>query len=315
MTLNPLVPLAYYPPKEGLGSKVRELQEGSALAQRLTPSKEKLELQKACQEFESLFLFYLLKTLRKTIPSGSFLGKSPGKDIYNSLIDQEVAKAMSQRGGIGIAQMLMRELSRSNQNDTLLERKAEEKICSVPKTYTLPPSSSTHHLTGSKLYQSGQNSSARETAHISPSISNQLEEKLESQDQTSWHYPLASKGIITSHYGLRKDPFTGKDCFHAGIDLALMDGAEIKAAYPGKVIFSGWKRGYGNLVVIAHKNDYTTYYAHNSKNLVREGDLIKAGQTIALVGDTGRATGPHLHFEIRESGIPINPTKFIGLKT
>jgi murein DD-endopeptidase MepM/ murein hydrolase activator NlpD len=99
---------------------------------------------------------------------------------------------------------------------------------------------------------------------------------------------------------------------HDGLDIAAPKGTPVVAAAAGRVAYSGnGMRGYGRVVVIKHQNDLSTVYAHNSKLLVRMGDSVGQGQTIARVGQTGWATGPHLHFEVRRRGVPENPIKFL----
>jgi len=121
------------------------------------------------------------------------------------------------------------------------------------------------------------------------------------------------KGPITSGFGYRSDPFSNSKTkrFHCGIDIGAEIGTPVRAACDGRVIFSGWKGSYGYMVAIAHNNNYITVYAHNSKNLVTAGDVIKKGQKIALSGNTGAVTGPHLHFEIRKGTVPINPKRML----
>jgi lipoprotein NlpD len=114
------------------------------------------------------------------------------------------------------------------------------------------------------------------------------------------------KGVLTSKYGIRG----GRR--HDGIDVAAPEGTAVLAAADGKVLYSGdQQRGYGNLVIIRHKDDMITVYAHNKVNLVKEGQAVKQGQVIAQVGTTGRATGPHVHFEIRKRTKPRNPLFFL----
>lgn len=114
-------------------------------------------------------------------------------------------------------------------------------------------------------------------------------------------------GYISSKFGYRKDPFKDRKKFHKGIDIAVPIGAEVKASSSGRIIFSGRKGGYGNTVIIEHRNGYRTLYGHLSKLRVRKGQQVKQGQLIALSGNTGRSTGPHLHFEVHRKGKPVKP--------
>ena len=120
-----------------------------------------------------------------------------------------------------------------------------------------------------------------------------------------------SSGWISSYFGRRTDPFTGKPANHKGVDFAGKEGAEIMAVADGVVTWSSKRYGYGELVEINHGNGYATRYAHNSENLVAVGDMVRKGQTVALMGKTGRATGPNLHFEVLQEGRPVNPVNFI----
>lgn len=122
--------------------------------------------------------------------------------------------------------------------------------------------------------------------------------------------PLQS-GWISSYFGRRTDPFTGKPANHRGIDFAGKAGAEVLAVADGVVSWSSRRYGYGELVEINHGNGYSTRYAHNSENLVAVGDEVRKGQPVALMGETGRATGPNLHFEVLQEGRQVNPVNFI----
>ncbi|MEJ2577354.1 MAG: peptidoglycan DD-metalloendopeptidase family protein [Gammaproteobacteria bacterium] len=125
--------------------------------------------------------------------------------------------------------------------------------------------------------------------------------------------PVA-KGWISSLYGRRTDPFSGKKSTHHGIDFAGKRGAEVIAVASGVVTRAGKTDGYGNLVELRHADGYTTRYAHNQKNLVKVGEVVTKGQTIALLGSTGRANGPHVHFEVRKNGRSVNPKQFVSKK-
>ncbi len=118
-------------------------------------------------------------------------------------------------------------------------------------------------------------------------------------------------GYISSHYGNRTDPFTGRPAFHKGIDFAGRIGNDIVAVASGVVVWSGPRYGYGEMIEINHGNGYATRYAHNSTNLVAVGDTVKRGARIAEMGDTGRATGANLHFEVLRNGRSVDPRTFI----
>ena len=121
-----------------------------------------------------------------------------------------------------------------------------------------------------------------------------------------------NSGYISSMFGNRTDPFTGRAAFHKGVDFAGRAGSEVVAVASGVVIWSGDRYGYGQMVEINHGNGYVTRYAHNSENLVAVGDTVKRGETIAVMGSTGRATGPNLHFEVLHNGRVVNPLSYVN---
>lgn len=115
-----------------------------------------------------------------------------------------------------------------------------------------------------------------------------------------------SRGVVTSRYGFRAKRH------HHGIDISAPVGSPIMAARSGVVRFAGWRSGYGRLVILDHGGGLTTWYGHASKILVRPGQQVAQGKTIALVGTSGRVTGPNVHFEVRRNGIPLNPEAFLA---
>ncbi len=119
------------------------------------------------------------------------------------------------------------------------------------------------------------------------------------------------KIIVSSDFGFRNDPFTGNKSFHTGIDLAAPMNAEVYSSSSGIVIEAGYNDLYGNFVVVGHKNNIKSLYGHLNLYSVKIGDFVKSGEFLGRVGQTGRATGPHLHFEILKKNIPINPLKFL----
>lgn len=118
-------------------------------------------------------------------------------------------------------------------------------------------------------------------------------------------------GFVSSLFGYRTDPFSGRGAFHEGIDFAGAHGSGIIAVGAGVVSFAGDRSGYGNLVEINHGNGYVTRYGHNAAALVKTGDTIRKGQRVALMGSSGRSTGPHVHFEVLLNGSPVNPSQYI----
>jgi murein DD-endopeptidase MepM/ murein hydrolase activator NlpD len=136
---------------------------------------------------------------------------------------------------------------------------------------------------------------------------NALERGLESVPQVR----PASQAAMTSGFGYRRDPFTGGAAMHAGLDFAGPVGAPIYAAAKGRVSFVGTRGAYGNVVEISHGNGLVTRYAHMSRFAAKVGQQVAAGEVIGAIGNTGRSTGPHLHFEVRNNDRPMNPRLFL----
>lgn len=155
-----------------------------------------------------------------------------------------------------------------------------------------------------------------ELANEYTKINNELS-KLKYSGVMAW--PVPSSDRVTSEYGMRADPFTGKTTGHKGIDIGRapgtdsLYGADIVAAADGIVIVAQYVSGYGNTVMIDHGSGITTVYGHirNGGTFVKVGQRVEKGQKIAEVGSTGRSTGPHLHFEVRENNVPVNPWKYL----
>jgi len=160
----------------------------------------------------------------------------------------------------------------------------------------------------------------QELSQLKQGLSNQREQLSELQKflltQSSIESSIPSgkpvqKGWVSSYYGRRIDPFTGKKAYHRGIDVAGKEGSGVIAVAAGLVTWVGKKGGYGGLVEVDHGNGYVTRYAHNKTIKVTVGDMVTKGQVIALMGSTGRSTGPHVHFEILHDGKNVNPYNFV----
>lgn len=136
-----------------------------------------------------------------------------------------------------------------------------------------------------------------------------LDENLQREVQPSGRPIL--RGWISSYYGMRTHPLSGRREMHKGIDFAGKLGGPVIAVAKGVVTYAGKRYGYGKVIDIAHGNGYTTRYAHNSRLLVSVGDTVEKGFQIAEIGSSGRSTGPHVHFEVLKNGKEINPVRFI----
>ncbi len=210
-------------------------------------------LKKACREFESVFTYEMLKSMRSSIEKCDLFHGGQAEEIYESMLDQELSKNMAGKGSNSIAELLYQQLK----NIDLMSGKGN----AAGDNNTLPV------------------------------------------------WPLNAR--ISSSFGWRKDPFTDKRKFHEGVDLAAKEGTDVKAIMAGKVQITDNQDGYGNVIVLDHGNGITTLYAHNSDILVKSGDWVQKGSTIAKVGSTGRSTGPHLHLEVRKDGKKLDPEQFL----
>ena len=133
--------------------------------------------------------------------------------------------------------------------------------------------------------------------------------KLDEQSWLSGH-PV-EKGWVSSPYGKRTDPFSGKLAMHDGIDFAGKEGSNVVAVAAGVVTWTGTRSGYGELVEISHGDGFVTRYAHNKQNLVEPGDVVRKGQPIALMGSSGRSTGAHVHYEVFKHGRSVDPSSYV----
>ena len=219
---------------------------------------DQVRLKKAISDFEAIFINQMLKSMRNTINKSGLIDGGNSEEIYTSLIDAEVSKFIASGTGIGLYEVLSRQ------------------------------------LIGAEASDGGP-------GPITPELMERMEEL------GSLTFPTS--GAVSSGFGMRKDPIRGTMGFHHGIDIAASKGAPIYPISDGEVIFSGEKNAYGRVVEVAHADGYITRYAHNSENLVKRGDLVKGSEPIALVGDTGRSAGPHLHFEVLREGVNIDPIK------
>jgi murein DD-endopeptidase MepM/ murein hydrolase activator NlpD len=256
-------------------------------------SRESLESQKAgelAHEFESMLLLQMLRQMRQSALAESDDGEEDGFSASTMIdtVDAELARQLSKSGGIGVADVLMRAIQRQTSGAAQADTLNPSEIIGIPadRTNWIPaptPGVETNHWTGDGLTSPGP-----VTAGV-------------------------DSGRLTSDYGWRADPFTGRPRLHQGIDLRAAYGQEVPAAAPGLVVEAGDRGAYGTTIVIEHESGVQTRYAHLSTVNVGVGERVLQGQEIGRVGQSGRATGPHLHFEVLRDGQRIDPSTVVTL--
>lgn len=233
---------------------------------------------KAAREFEAFFIQSMLKEMRKTIPRSDLLGGRETLELFESMMDENLGKVIAEGQGLGLARQLRGYLE-----------DGKEQSAQPLSRYPAAPA------------QAGWPVAMRTPPRM---VSEQLHE---GQADLGNHQ-------ISSGFGERTHPIYGDRRFHAGIDIPMPEGTEVRAAAEGVVRFAGWQRGYGYLVEVEHPNGFTTRYAHNAELLVEAGQAVTGETVLARSGSTGNSTGPHLHFEVRKDGSPIDPTQVAWVK-
>ena len=311
--------------------EIARQQKLAGLRKRLQSSKnQEKELRKACADFEAIFIQKLWQQMRATVPKEGYL-HSKEEDMYMSLYDQELATKLAQRGGIGLGDLLFSQLQKRLEKASadvdpasvpikFPQRQTNQEVKNIQKdnqeldrllAEEKDPLKKVELLARKIEASAGPGKGGVPAELLRPielqkiSVPIVSPENIHINTNSSFHWPV--QGKISSGFGWRLDPFTGKRAWHAGIDLAVPEGTPVEACWSGKVVFAGEKGGYGKVVILEHKDGYKSVYGHNEKILVQEGEYVQAGQRIALSGNTGRSTGPHLHFEVRKGELALNP--------
>lgn len=238
VSLNPTIQLDHAPAYTSLG--------------------ENLSPKEVAQEFESLFLAQLLNIMQESVDSSGLFEGGPGKEIYMSMMNQEMGRALAAGGGMGLSRLVEPYLS---------------------KQTGLGPSSGVDRIPGGPETRT---------------------ENLKNPDELSGF-------SVSSKLGWRNDPITGERRFHRGVDYAAPLGTDVRSLSAGQVVFAGRQGGYGNSVIVESESGVRTRYAHLSEVGVTKGEEVSRGQEIGKVGDSGRATGPHLHLEMERAGRLLDP--------
>jgi murein DD-endopeptidase MepM/ murein hydrolase activator NlpD len=235
--------------------------------------------QVAAKQLEAFFLRQLLAEARPK--GGGMLDGGFAGDTFKQMLDEAIADKMSAAGGIGMSAMFAKHLGKTD------EAARAAPIANAPLDPMRVPT---------------------RVAHGAPDLD---DAKLSGAPQ----FLVPVIGRATSGYGLRTDPVNGHAVNHLGFDVAAKAGTGVAAAARGTVVHAGPAGTYGNLVTLRHDNGFETRYAHLSSVDVKVGDLVEAGADLGKVGSTGYSTGPHLHFEIRLDGKPIDPAPHLPLNS
>jgi murein DD-endopeptidase MepM/ murein hydrolase activator NlpD len=257
------------------------------------------DIHEAAQALEAVLLQTVLKS------SGAFHGTEgvAGSDIRSDLFVGALADAVSKSGGMGLAAQLERSLgggpAASSQHPT------GTGVLAAPPPPPAERLLPTYRLPALDLPALGSRTPATAIPLAPAPDPADLPDAASGADAV-WVRPV--DGRVSSPFGLRTDPLNGRRAAHPGVDLAAPAGSPIAAAAGGVVVRAGARGGYGLAVEVEHDDETTTLYGHASRLLVNVGDRVDPGQPIALVGHTGRATGDHLHFELRRGGRPVDPS-------
>ncbi len=326
--------------------------------------RDEATLRRMASEFEALLLNQLTASLNpKEEDEEGLFTNSGGMGLSRQMFSEQLAKTMSEHGGIGLADLIISHLkgnapskkspetsralaaareirahsgkalgqesassaATNNSGDVSSDSTADSTAAPLPEARpflsistpaNVAPVSSVSSADVSRAtrprriheIESGPRASVDNSIVSSgPASAAGAEENPPKLLRNHVALNLPVRGIIRSGFGPRRDPINGRHRFHQGIDIVAARGTPIEAAADGKVVFAGRNKGYGNMVMVEHADGRRTIYAHAERLFVKTGATVAAGQTIAAVGSTGHSTGPHLHFEIRESNRPLNP--------
>jgi murein DD-endopeptidase MepM/ murein hydrolase activator NlpD len=278
-----MIPLIAQPDMQIDEARVQALvNAGSTLQKDKTSDKE--QIRKAAAQFEEFMVGYVYKNMYNSVEKSEFSGNTFAQDIFmNMFIDESVKKnGMGERG---IAAMIVK------QSEGKIGSHAAPSLSELDATRADPVTKvSDKAVVFAKGNDAGQESLLGDLSAMAKGLNDKM----------------------TSGFGVRKHPIYKVDKFHDGVDFAMPMGTPLNAPADGKVLFAGKKGGYGNMVVIDHGQGITSSYAHLSELGVKEGDLINKNRKIGKVGSTGLSTGPHLHFEVRRHGKPVDPRRLVS---
>jgi murein DD-endopeptidase MepM/ murein hydrolase activator NlpD len=270
---------------------VTKVTQGVSLDPAKNTDADREEIRRLAQQFEAILMTQMLREMRRSMLDEDEEDTGFGSNALTDTADVEFGQALSRSGGFGLTSALLETFERQ-----ILGRAEEAgragragEVGQAEGTDEAPTATTT-----------GEVATAAVTASDAKTTAAAIDRD------------IAEAAPISSPFGWRRDPLTGAARFHHGIDIALAYGRDVKAAAGGIVSFAGEQDGYGQTVVVDHEGGRQTRYAHLSGQVVRAGDRVAEGQVIGRSGNSGRSTGPHLHFEMLVDGRPVNPAAQSG---
>jgi murein DD-endopeptidase MepM/ murein hydrolase activator NlpD len=276
---------------------------------------DEAKVRELAHEFEGMLLLQMIRQMRRTTHVGGgeeeSAGFRAGDDTMTDTMDAELARQLSLAGGVGLADVIVdafraRQMIGSPDAQGSSDRTAVHTAApSARDSSTVVQPTSDRRLTVDPPPRAVGTSAV--VSEPGPAIAGMPTIGEDAGTDAPAALPLPTDAKLTSHYGWRHDPFTGRARFHGGVDVRAAYGSEVSSAAAGRVVSTGTHGGYGLSVVVEHAPGLQTRYAHLSASLVRVGDEVSAGQPVGRAGRSGRATGPHLHFEVIQDGQRIDP--------
>lgn len=256
---------------------------------------ERAQLQRLSHEFEAMFISEMLRGMRQSFLDGE-QEEGLGNATMTDTFDAELGQSLSKAGGMGLARIML---------EALVKRGTDASAATVPVAPHVVAAYTSNATTAAAATPASVAGPAALAAPVSAAVTAVPEPASAATTVAADNRPVSVPGKVTSPFGWRSDPFTGRPQFHAGTDVRMAYGQGVQAVAGGRVTAVGERSGYGLTVVIDHGNGLETRYAHLSGSSVREGDMVEAGQVVAQSGNSGRSTGPHLHLEARRNGQAI----------
>jgi murein DD-endopeptidase MepM/ murein hydrolase activator NlpD len=240
---------------------------------------DRQEIKRLAQQFEAMLMTQMLREMRRSMLDDEEAKENGfGAEALTDTADVELSAALSRTGGIGLTESLLKVF--------------ERQITGIQEAAGAGRAGRAGRAGGTR--GAGEAGVPDQIAYASKSPARLLTD-------------VTTSAPVSSKFGWRLDPLSGETRFHQGVDIAVAYGHDVKAAADGIVSFAGVQNGYGNTVVIDHEGGRQTRYAHLSQELVRAGDVVSEGQVLGKSGNSGRSTGPHLHFEMLVNGRPVDP--------